>query len=243
MRFNIDFTNETLFDYDDFYITHTGTSFTLKDLGSGTYTTASPVIEYLSQLFASAITGFRTTSTGDVTFYVVLDGIPYYYDGAAWSESDGILAESNTEAEIIDELSTLPEFTSFSIGVLLNSDGATVATISEIDIEYTPVALDTAVETAKVYFQVRDFSNVQSDISIAISCNKRGFVPYKDKVIVLSGSKTVTTQDGYLEVDLVETESMGATVFYTFTVAGLRFNKTVPIGSALINVLDLPDFG
>ena len=246
MKYNLDFTTESAFKFNDNLVEYSGGVISLKEIDAGVYTTEDQVVIYEPVVFTSHFHNVASDFTGDVTFFFILDDTAYYHDGTDWVVSNRTAIQSNTITELNDELDPednidLPEFTALQVGIILSSDGAAEASISSFDYNYYPVPTDIDVDTAKVFFSVRDFTDQVQDTTITIQPNRRGMVPYKSSVIVLTDKKTVETQDGYTEVDLIETTNMGVSNYYLIQIAGHRLKKTVPELSGKINVLDLPD--
>lgn len=241
MRYNYDFSDVTNFKFDEEFVQLQNGIFSLKEIEEGVYADTSPLIRQVNPIFVSEISNVKSTIEGDVTFILYLDDAPYYYN-TGWAASDETATQSNTVEELNDDLDNLPAYTSLRLGIFLNSTGIAPASIETFTFNYEPIPTEVPVETAKVFFNVRDIMDRVQELEIGVAVNRRGFVPYKGKVVVVSTPQTVTTQDGYAEFDLIETQNMGVTVYYTFTIAGQRFNKTIPEGAGYINLLDLPDF-
>lgn len=246
MKYNLDFTTKDSFKFNDNLVEYTNGVISLKEIDAGVYTTDDQVVLYEPVVFTSHFYNIASTFTGSVTFFFVLDDTAYYHDGTTWVTSDRTAIESNTVEELNatldpDDNIDLPEFTALQLGIVLASDGATAATISSFNYNYYPVPTDVDVDTAKVFFSVRDFTDEVQDVTITVRPNRRGMIPYKSSVIILADKKTVETQDGYTEIDLVDTVNMGVSNYYVIEIAGQRLTKTVPENSGKINVLDLPD--
>lgn len=246
MKYNLDFTTEASFKFNDNFVEYVGGVLSLKEIDAGVYTTDDQVVIYEPVVFTSHFHNIASDFTGGVSFFFILDDTAYYHDGTSWVTSNRTATEANTVTELNDVLDPddnidLPEFTALQVGIVLASDGATEASISSFNYNYYPVPTEEDVDTAKVFFSVRDFTDQVADVTITIQPQRRGMVPYKDSVIVLTEKKTIQTQDGYTEVDLIETTNMGVSNFYYIEVAGQRLKKTVPELSGKINVLDLPD--
>lgn len=242
LDYSLDFTDPTKFSYNPDSIKYTEGTFSLQKVGND-FITTSPLLVYKEKIFTSEITKIEANVTGDVTFILKVDADLLYWDGAAWSTSDYTYAQSNSLIEVTDNLSSLPAYTVVEFVILLNSSaGLNDATISSVYVAYEPVPPEETVDTVQVFLNVRDFTGQVEDITFTVTPSRRGMVPYKDKVILLPGTMTFSTQGGYCEIDLADNTSMPADMHYVFKIAGQTLRKVVDGINPRENLLDLADF-
>jgi len=242
--YSLDFSKESNFTFDPLKVRYVDGVISLLPDALLAYPSDSPYVLYSGgTLFAQGITQVSATITNDVTVILIVDGVETYWDGAAWSASDGTSTESNSILEINDNIATLTSFTSVQFKFLLNSLGVDDASISAFRAEYVPVATEVTTDTKKVFFNVRDINANVADLSYTITCSRRNAVQYKDKTIIMTSGISGTTVGGYVEIDLVETDNLPDPTYYTFNLGGVRFLKQIPaITASPVNVLDLPDY-
>lgn len=211
---------------------------------NGVYPTDSPLAESKEVIYASALASIEATIANDVTVILKVDGDYQYFNGTAWATSDKTVVQSNTLNEVNDNLASLTAFTSVYLVFVLNSASVLDATVGGVRVEYTPVAPSMAVETVKIFFNVRDFTNQISDITFSVQPSRRGMVEYKSSVVLIPNTYEYTTNGGYVEFDLVETDNMPTGSYYIFKIEGTRLLKEVPapVGATPVNLLDLPDY-
>lgn len=240
--YNLDFSSESNFTFDPLKVRYVDGVISLLPTLT-VYPSDSPYVIYSGTLFAQDIVSISATITNDVSIILTVDGVDTYWSGIAWVASDGTSAQSNSIAEINDNVATLPAFTSVKFKFLLNSLGVNDASISAFRAEYIPVDTEVTTDTKKVFINVRDFNAQVVDLTYNITCSRRNVVQYKDKTIILTTGITGTTVGGYTEIDLVETDNLPNPTFYTFNIGGTRFLKQIPaITVSPVNVLDLPDY-
>ena len=133
-QFKINFTgSNTISDVDTLIATMT--------VNTG-YPVDNPSIKPADSLGIEKLEGFSSIFSGsglDGIKYILLKGITdYYWDGAAWSVSDGTYAQSNTASEISANKETFTtSIISFNWKALLHSDDSTTTPeLERITIEY-----------------------------------------------------------------------------------------------------------
>ena len=130
------------------YVDNLDVEYTSQD-----YSEADPVISiaidariWLTELFTFVPT-VVVTGSDLVKYILVLSGTKTYWDGAAWSASNGTYAESNTAAEITTNIATAAT-TRKQLGVdifLHSADGTTSPIISNLVETYTEALPNTAL--------------------------------------------------------------------------------------------------
>ena len=147
--------------------------------------------------------------------HIHFNSVMYWWDGAAWSVSDGSVSESNTAAEITTNIVTFDasangEFVLMSL--LESTDGFTTPEITSFTIEYTFFNLAETLLKCLVPFEVYDSSGVPVEgAKVTIDINDFW---YKNALIAPKVSAT-TDSDGKGQIEVVETETNSATANIT----------------------------
>ncbi len=110
-------------------------------LPSTPYLTTDPKITQSTGVAGNSISAFLagTTASGSdaVRFHILVGAQAKYWDGAAWSNSDGTYAQSNTEADINTNGSTIGAGTYKVVAVLHSNDGSTTPSVSSVSLVTT----------------------------------------------------------------------------------------------------------
>lgn len=98
------------------------------------YPANNPVISIANtqRPYADALISFSGNVTevdGDVKYIMTLDGVKYYWDGAAWVISSGSYTQSNTGTEVADNINTIITTGKYQVGIeiFLHSDDGLVS--------------------------------------------------------------------------------------------------------------------
>ena len=242
LTFNINFQDPSLFSFNDRRVKYTDGIFSLQQR-DGNFDNTNPAVISLQKVYAEQLYALETEETGDVTYVLRVDGVDTYWDGTAWVASDRTVEQSNNIDEINTNIETLTGFTSVQLVFFLNSIGVEDARLESARFRYEPVDTALPVETVKVFLNVRDFNNEVEELEFTVQPSRRGIIGYKSSTILLPGIKTYKTNGGYIEIDLVDTDNMDESVYYTFRIGNTRIMKTIPAMPLTVNLLDLPDLG
>jgi hypothetical protein len=181
--------------------------------------------------------GFTETSTvqfNDKIKYILKKrGTEYWWDGAAWSESDGTYSQSNLASEIeTNKASFTSVGTVLQIIVFLHASPGSTAITPELDL--LQVAYD---------FFGEDNDDIDKCIVWGYSFNDDGTVnrakikaelsisavQYKTNITIIKKTVSATPDiNGYWEMELVETDNMSNTPTYTFLINEKDYNRNVP---------------
>lgn len=179
------------------------------------YLTTNPTIEMITGFRTDMLEGFIETSTktgsDEIKYILKKDLLWYYWDGSAWSESDGTYSQSNTAAEIeINKASFVDDSTKCYVKLFLHSeDGSTTPEIDslQVDFSYAGETPDT-INTCLVWGYYYDPQGNPITTTFIVRLNK-SIVKYSNYSIIRNQDITVTPDDkGYAEVNLIETENM-----------------------------------
>lgn len=192
------------------------------------YAMDDPTITPVGTLDVNELLSFSATlsATGSdaVKFVIEIDGTDKYWDGAAWEDSDGIYAQSNTATEINDNLGELAidglgngedvRFKAF----LHSADGNTTPTLTSHTFEYEFANPDPSPPNeCIVYGDLRDIlGDTVTDTTNAkliVILNNTFF--NGENIIRPSTKEASVDSTGSFSIDLVETSSVNVSSPYT----------------------------
>lgn len=215
------------------------------------YPLTNPSIVFTENLGLEAISAFSETSTktgsDEIKYILSKDSVQYYWDGAAWSISDGTYAQSNTAAEIETNKAV---FTSagvyFEIEMFLHSDtGVTTPEVTLVSVSYDFWGGNIDAPHKTIVFGVcyGEDGNVLPDAEISIDLSKKE-VLYNTELILfdIPTIDVVSDSNGYWEAELIDTANMdGAKWVFVFTYDGKSktYTRGVPEVDS-INFAELP---
>ncbi len=179
-----------------------------------------------------AFTETKTATGSDEAKYILKKGtVKYYWTGSAWAVSDGTYAQSNTAAEIEANKATFTDTAvTTEVTVLIHSDdGSTTPELDVLQVDYNFSGSNPdSIETCIVWgYQVQtDAEADPADIAIHLVNDA---VQYKTTTTIMREDYTVTPdENGYWEIELVESENMEGTQNYAFEIGAERFEREVP---------------
>lgn len=210
------------------------------NMGIELYLTTNPNGETVDTFYTdsiSTITASETKSGNDEIKYILSkNGVDYYWNGSAWSVSDGTYSQANTMSDLNTNISS---FTSSGIrtGIkwFLHSDtGGTTPEITSITITHSffaPSPDTISMCTVWGYQYDLEGNASQETFTIILSDDE---VQYKTQTMIRRETITITPDsNGYWEIDLVENENMenigGASVQYIFNFGNDNIlRRTIP---------------
>lgn len=194
------------------------------------YATNDPTILTNSQVQASALSSFVATVTEAgsdlVKWQAVVGGQAKYWNGSAWVDSDGSLAQSNTAAEINTNAASLDLTGGAALhfqAVLHSDDGTTTPSADTYTFTYEfLISPGVAPNECSVYGWVYD-SDGEPVQGATVRVENAAF--HHGDFFIRSQKKDVETDaNGYWSIELVETATLSlATPPYTPTIAGETF--------------------
>lgn len=209
----------------------------VEHTGDTSYSITDPKISPASTVQADGLINFTsafTVSGSDlVKFTLEINGTEQYWNGSAWATSDGTYSQTSTEAELLDNLATVPTFQGAlrPVAYIHSDDGLTTPEIDDIVIEYDFFGSDLVLPDKCFVFgylqdsqgsplagaEVNVIPNTRLELSVANLVGKR----------IL---KTTTRSDGYFEINLVRTEQLGdASLGYHFIFKHKDLYYPVPV--------------
>lgn len=191
----------------------------LNHNGQNNYYTDDPPVTQVSGIEVDDITSFSavTSASGSdtVTFIMNANGVDKYWDGAAWSNSDGSVAQSNTAADVNANIDSFD----FSAGVtvkwktLLHSDdGTTTPTVTSITFVYDFfTSKPGAINECILYGWEEDLEGVAVEGATVRVTLLTPFFHGNRRFSALR-KETTTDSTGYWEISVIETATISTTV-------------------------------
>jgi len=237
---NFGATGTSNFEIDDLIVfstvQHTAATYTPGESIPVLYFADNPTIETAT---AQAVDGVETlvivdTVSGSdlVKFTLTVDGVDKYWTGAAWATADGTFAQSNTEAEMNTNVSSLDLSAGANVkwkAFLHSEDSSSRPTITSLTYTYDFfVTAPTALQECVVYGTLIDpegegISGATVEAIVKTDIFNGGFQVMK------SQGDTTTNSVGYWELSLVETVTVGGKITIRFetvdTVNGGKFTE------------------
>lgn len=184
-----------------------------------TYTQVEQTITVNSAIELDSWTSFDATLTAPVNtdygFIVKLNNTNKYWDGAAWSNSNGTLAQSNTYADINTNITSLTVSDGVAVKIVLilsSSDGYTTPYAEDFTMEYDFFASLTAPSECVVYGYVLGMEG--EGLEGAVITFQANQFEYGENLVGVK-TKTTTDANGFFEISLIETATPNATVTAT----------------------------
>ena len=185
------------------------------------YPTDNPSITVSSGVDLDEMTSFIESSTisgsDNIKYILKLSSVDYYWDGAAWSVSNGTYAESNTAAEVEANKALLTPIvlagkTLRLVALLHSDDGSTTPLLESVVIDYGFSFYCTTQNKCIVYGCIVDNSG-NPVVGASISVDGQDFY-YGESLIAVQVS-TTTDSMGRWDIQIVETETTGNVVDFT----------------------------
>ena len=184
-----------------------------------TYPTDDPSIVVNSGQLMDGLEGFSATTTAagsdSVTFILGVDGVDKYWDGAAWSNSDGTLAQSNSAADVETNKAALDVSSGATVKVkaLLHSDdGTTTPDITSVTLDYNFFISEPTKPTECIVYGWLIDPGGDAISGGTVRAYVRESFKHGSHVIQIGTTQATTASDGYWEMSLVETETIGKTM-------------------------------
>lgn len=216
---------------------------------TGQHYKSSGYIEPIAPLQVEEIVSFSHSIIvpANTTLGVVLkiDGVLKYWDGAAWSTSDGTYAQSNTATQINDNLSSLSFGVNSSVffrWIFNTSDDQVTPEVDTSSISYDFGGVEIDAGTCVVFGYVKDIRNVGLyGVTVTFQLNTpNNIYSEASNNIIDSGAVSVKTDSyGYFEIDLIKSSEYEGSRTYKVTLT--YKDKTVSKTSAGNLLITVPD--
>ena len=146
--------------------------------------------------------------------FLILNLDQIYHDGTAWVESDGTLDQSNTDAEILANIATLPLVKGIGailqVGHVFKSDlGYVTADIESLTIVYEFQFKPDEVRTCLVFGTVVDNAN---QVVVGATIRVKSDDAFVNGAFKGPHAKTTTNAQGKFSISIPETATDGTTV-------------------------------
>lgn len=220
------------------------------------YPTSNPSIVTNSGVLADALESFEETvsnvsGSDDLRYTIVVNDQDKYWDGSAWSNSDGTYAQANTP----DVIQTNAAALDIELGVTLkvrvflhSDDSQTTPEIETVTLGYNFFSVVADPPTCTVFGFYKDVSGVPVVGATVTFALLRSEGQYKEAggIIIEKSVSTITDANGRFEVDLIRSSAYEGSGVYLITIVksddSLETSKIKSIGSVGLefNVPDSP---
>jgi hypothetical protein len=209
----VNYTFDTITDYyyDNTLIEISAGSAKLKDLGGGTYSTANPKLMPNFLMKVDTLTNFVETSTkvgsDEIKYTIEVAGLEKYWDGIAWSNSNGTYSQANTAAIILANISSLSLTDGFKIRPVkyLHSDaGTSTPTLSnlQLTVNYAAPAINPTKVIVEGYIY-KSNTIPDPDGILYITVSEIVESTANNLTIPFERIQIYPNQNGYWEADLI----------------------------------------
>lgn len=211
------------------------------------YPIGSFTIENNSPVLADGMSDFMDMKTvlanTDITYIFRFKGERYYWDGAAWAISNGTLAQSNTIAEIDDNVQDdfgVDGGTVAMIALLTSTDGLSTPTLTELAFLYSFHGVDNGIPTSIIYGRIAQDEGVPLTDATLEFTSKPYFL--NGNLVTVNETITVNQNTGYFEIILPEmTDESGGKVVIKMTDEESKkytFKKNIKVTNVASNQLE-----
>lgn len=177
-----------------------------------------------------------------------VDGVLKYWDGAAWSTSDGTFAQSNSATVTNTNIAALTLGSNSTIlvrWVFNTTDQAATATIETATIEYDFGAIATSTTLCEVYGYVKDISDnaiVGATVSFDMeTVSNNSYQEASSRVMSTTALSVLTDSNGYFAISLIRTSQYTEGGTYNITIALPNGGGVIGQGSASKLTFEVPD--
>lgn len=207
--------------------------------GANAYFTDNPTIKPNAPLTLDQLTSFvdviSASGSDGVQWYLLIGALKYYWDGAAWTASDGAYGHTSPAADILAHASTLPVtdgvfFT--PVALLHSADGSTTPTLTSLTVIYDYFGPEPGgPNLCTIFGYVIDETKAPVPGAVVTINNPTTF--FNQGLAQAQGSVTATTNaEGYFSVTLAETTTVSKKLNWSVKYAGAR--GTFAWGNAVV---------
>lgn len=192
------------------------------------YSIANPSIINNSGVLGDSLDNFEETvvavTAPDALRYIInISSQDKYWDGSAWSNSDGTYAQSNTAAVIIANKDSLDLSLGGTIKIksfLHSDDGSSTPEIETITINYNFYNVQSDPPTCTIWGFYRDVSGQPVEGATVTFKLKRADTQYREASSAIIEKKLTRTTDvnGRFEIDLIRSSAYEAGGEYILTI-------------------------
>ena len=171
--------------------------------------TIIPAVSISTDEIVAWLESIVETGSDTITYALEINGQLTYWDGAAWSNSDGTLAQTNTAAVITTNIATLitSQATCFPYIFLHTDTGQTTPSIDELCIGYDFDAINVPKPaTTNVYGFLLDHSGnpvVGATVTMTRFVPTTSYQEQQDNVIQNAAIEAITDADGEFSFPLI----------------------------------------
>jgi len=219
-------------------------TFALDTTSNTGYSTTDPTIEVVSGIQSDELLTFSAISTASgsdsIQYDLCISGQCMYWNGTAWVNSDGTLAQSNIASDISNNLAALDIGTGKTVKVrafLHSNDGLTTPSIASVSMTYGfSVPLITSPVECIVFGFIRTIlaDPHASAIELRVT-NEATFYYNSTSVVIPNVQSKFADSSGNIDLSVIETTTPGTK--YKFEIVYTDINdqqQTVLLGNATV---------
>lgn len=180
----------------------------------------NPSIKEIGTVTTNELVSFSATTNepagSEIRYVISVSGQDKYWDGLAWSDSDGTFLQTSTVQEINDNAASLDLDGGFDVTPTpyLNSDGVANPSITCIDFQYNFYVEPAQPDICMVFGYTTNLSgvvipNAEICFTPSLVYPKANSSVYK---VILSDVCVISDADGWFKIPLIETETTMQTV-------------------------------
>lgn len=190
--------------------------------GGIAYPTDDPAITVASATSVDAISAFSSAETAagsdSITWILTANGTDRYWDGAAWSTSNGTVAQSNTATVVNANIASFDASAGIDVkwkALLSSDDGTTTPDITSLTFTYDFFVQEPdAISECIVYGWEDDVTGEAIEGATVKATVTTPFF-HGNRRIVAFRKETTTNSTGYWELSLIETASVSQDIQIT----------------------------
>lgn len=185
-------------------------------------------IEPATGIYVASILGFLQDSTSPIGTSVgvclKINGILKYWDGLAWVNSNGTIAQTNTYLEINDNLGSLELSENSDIvprWVLDSNSDVLTPSVDTASIVYNFGGLDSPADTCLVYGYIKNLSGNPvsgATLTFSLSAAQTSYNEAANNIISTKSVTAKTNVNGFFSLDLIRSSEFEESVQYKVTI-------------------------
>jgi hypothetical protein len=208
-----------------------------ETVGQTTYPVDNPTIRPVAGISADAFLAFASVLSAvggdEVRWTISADGVLKWWDGAAWANSNGTIAETSIAADVnahAVQLAISGGVTLKPVAHLHSDDGSTTPDLTSATFDYSFfVVAEPAPNTCVVYGWILNLDGMPR---VGATVRVQSWKFEHGAYVVNFFAEVVTDASGYWEMNIVETETLGIRPYEIF-VDHVRIARDAQVPDAL----------
>ena len=210
-------------------------SMVLNHMGQGYNISEPSITEAVGEAvdsLSNLVVVSSTPAGTDIRFHFTLNGQPRYWTGAAWADSDGSFAQSNSVADINTNLASFfnhisPLGGTVKLVALLDSDGGDTPTLTTVSYSFSSWVAQVSLDKCELRGYILDNCVAQVGATVTVKTSKPYFL--NDNAISVNET-AVTNSVGYFELTVPRgqdtADAGGDPTLFEFTATWVDANGT-----------------